>query len=277
MIVKDLEGAESGPGQGAGELSGKGSRGYNFRMEKGLGPLMERLARVAGLLWQKGWAEASAGNISINLRGLVSFESSSSEKIPLSTPRPELSGTSFLFTAAGSRMRDLAENPERGTGVITLSDDGAGYRVSWSGADGFRPSSELPSHLAIHGLLSSRGSDCRVVLHAHPSELIALSLRKDCQDPERLNRLLFSAHPEVGALIPEGVGLVPYLLPGSEELSAETLKAFQNRRIVIWANHGAVAAGRDTDEAFDLMDILNKAARIILLSGGGVGGLTEKH
>lgn len=239
-------------------------------MEKELKPLLKSLARVAGLLWQKGWAEASAGNISINLMGLVSFDSQASpEEIPLLTPRPELGGISFLVTAAGSRMRDLAENPERGTGVITLSNDGAGYCVSWSGAEGFRPSSELSSHLAIHGLLVSRGSDYRVVLHAHPDELIAISLVKDFQDPEKLNRLLFSAQPEVGVLIPEDVGFVPYTLPGSEELSRATAEALQNHRVVIWANHGAVTVGRDAEEAFDLMDILNKAARILLLSGKG--------
>lgn len=249
-------------------------------MEEALRPVLERLARVAGLLWQKGWAEASGGNISVWLtRANFPKDGSPTKTHALITPRPELAGQSFLVTATGSRMRDLANDPAGGVGVISISGDGAEYLVPWQGADGFSPSSELPSHLAIHALRASTGNPPGAVLHAHPDELIALSLRRNLRDTEALNRLLMSAHPEAAVVMPEGVGLVPYILPGSEELSDATLRAFSKHRVVIWANHGAISAGRDLDEAFDLMDIANKLARIFLLAGEGsaLSGLNEEQ
>ncbi|MGB9589320.1 MAG: rhamnulose-1-phosphate aldolase [candidate division WOR-3 bacterium] len=248
-------------------------------MERQLGPVLEKLARIAGLLWQKGWAEANAGNISINLTGILAVKS---HKVvgerPLLTPRSELAGQSFLVTATGSRMRDLAGDPAGGVGLITISEDGEGYHVTWQGAERFSPSSELDSHLAIHGLLVSHGSDCRAVLHAHPDELIAVSLRREFQSEKALNELLMSMHPEATVAFPEGVGLVPYVLPGSDELLGATMRAFKNHRVVIWANHGAISVGRDLEEAFDLMDILNKMARIFLINNANqpVSGLGEK-
>jgi rhamnulose-1-phosphate aldolase len=71
-------------------------------------------------------------------------------------------------------------------------------------------------------------------------------------------------HPEVKVVIPEGAGFVPYRLPGSDELGEATAKTFKNRRVVIWEKHGAVAAGKDASEAFDLIDTLNKSAQIYL-------------
>lgn len=249
-------------------------------MEEVLRPVLEGLARVAGLVWQRGWAESGAGNISVWLAdtGFPKGDAST-QRGTLLTPRPELAGQSFLVTATGSRMRDLVDDPTCGVGVVTVSEDGSGYFVSWQGTERFSPSSELPSHLAIHALRASTGGPCGAVLHAHPDELVALSLRKEFQNEKGLNETLMSVHPEAAVLIPEGVGLVPYLLPGSEELSDATFKAFRDHRVVIWANHGAISTGRDLDEAFDLMSIANKLAGILLVDGEGsaLPGLSEEQ
>ncbi len=242
-------------------------------MEEGLGPLLESLARVAGLLWQKGWAERSAGNISVCLGEITIPEDQKPIKEGnLPKPLPEVAGCSFLITAAGSRMRDIADDPTRGVGIVRVSRDGSAYSVPWCGSEGFSPSSEMFSHMGIHAIRSSGGKPCGAVLHAHPDELIALSLREELQEEGALNTLLMSVHPEAAIVIPEGVGFVPYMKPGSEELSAATLSAFREHSVVIWGNHGAISTGKDLDEAFDLMDVLNKLARIYLLTEGNYKG-----
>ncbi len=63
-------------------------------------------------------------------------------------------------------------------------------------------------------------------------------------------------------IIRKGVGLVPYCVPGSEELAQTTIKALEKHDVVLWEKHGCLAIGTDMLETFDRVDILNKAARI---------------
>ena len=87
-------------------------------------------------------------------------------------------------------------------------------------------------------------------------------------------------HPELKMFLPEGVGLAPYRCPGTEELAEVTLTALQEHRIVLWEKHGCLATGADVMEAFDLIDMINKAAQIFLLgrcAGYEVQGLTESQ
>ena len=41
--------------------------------------------------------------------------------------------------------------------------------------------------------------------------------------------------------LPEGIGLVPFKIPGSAELMAATLEALRTHRIVVWGKHGVMA------------------------------------
>jgi len=75
---------------------------------------------------------------------------------------------------------------------------------------------------------------------------------------------LWSMVPEVRLTVSEGVGVVPYHLPGSRALADATADAVQRRRAVVWDRHGCVAVDRDVVHAFDLIDTLDKAARIYL-------------
>ena len=186
---------------------------------------------------------------------------------PLGTAFPELSGRCLLVTAAGSRMRDVAREPEAGCGVLRFSDDGAAYRVAWHGGAGagFTPTSELPSHFAIHAALRRRGAAQRAVVHTHPTELLALSLEPGFGDEGRFNRLLGSLHPETVVVVPSGVAVVPYLMPGTVEQGMAAGRAMEAHDVALWLKHGAVAVGEDFGAAFDLLDTVNKVARLYLL------------
>ena len=230
--------------------------------------LLAGAAGVARLLWERGWAERNAGNLSCDITGIAPAGLDAIvPTTPLGTAFPELSGRCLLVTAAGSRMRDVAREPEAGCGVLRFSADGAAYGVAGIGAGGaaFTPTSELPSHLAIHAALRRRAAPQRAIVHTHPTELLALSLDPDSGDEGRFNRLLWSLHPETVVVVPSGVAVVPYVMPGSVAQGAAAGRAMETHEVALWRQHGAVAVGEDFGAAFDLLDTVNKMARLYLL------------
>jgi rhamnulose-1-phosphate aldolase len=58
------------------------------------------------------------------------------------------------------------------------------------------PASELPTHLSIHNMLAKTNSKEKVVIHAHPNELIALTQSADFHDEKKLNNIFLNIHPE---------------------------------------------------------------------------------
>ena len=78
-----------------------------------------------------------------------------------------------------------------------------------------------------------------------------------------LTKLLWSMIPETRAFCPRGLGIVPYMMPGSKELASATIAALEeDYDVVLWEKHGVFAIGEDVIEAFDMVDTLNKSALI---------------
>ena len=85
-------------------------------------------------------------------------------------------------------------------------------------------------------------------------------LRKDV-----LTSLLWSMIPETKAFAPRGLGIVPYMLPSSNELADATIRAIDdNYDVVMWEKHGVFAVEEDIMSAFDQVDVLNKSANIYM-------------
>lgn len=230
---------------------------------------LAEVATVAGHLWDRGWAERNAGNISLDVtERLASHRPDPSAVAPLPSPAayPELAGRAFLVTGAGTRMREVAREPARHCCLVWMADDARRYQL-WRAADreDLRPTSELSSHLAVHALLRRANRAERCFLHTHPNELVALTHLAPYQSEQSLNGLLWAMHPEVKMVLPEGVGYAPYRPPGSQALAEVTLAALATHRAAVWEKHGCVAVGRDPAEAFDLIDTVNKAASLFLL------------
>lgn len=241
----------------------------DWRGDPALWRVLSDLAATAALLWERGWAERNAGNLSCDVTDLVPAvpEEATPTPVPAGAAFGELAGRRLLVTAAGSRMRDLAREPDVGCGIVHFAEGGAGFSVVWQGAAGaaFAPTSELPAHLAIHAALQRRRAPYRAVVHSHPTELLALSHDPRLEDTARLNRALWAMHPEAVVVIPEGVACVPYRMPGSVAHGAAAGAAMDRHDVALWVKHGAVAAGPDFAGAFDLLDTANKAARLLLL------------
>ena len=122
---------------------------------------------------------------------------------------------------------------------------------------------ELPSHLAVHNYLLAKGSPYRASLHTHPTELVALTHNRKWLEKDAATHMLWSMIPETKAFCPRGLGIVPYLMPSSTALADATIRTLdEDYDVVMWEKHGVFAVDTDILEAFDQVDVLNKAAQI---------------
>ncbi|MBR3513612.1 MAG: rhamnulose-1-phosphate aldolase [Bacteroidaceae bacterium] len=227
---------------------------------------VDDVAEVAGYLWQKGWAERNGGNITVNITehvdDAIRHMPAISEVIPIGTTLPHIKGCYFYCKGTGKRMRDMARWPMQNGSIIRILDDCASYVII---ADQpVMPTSELPSHLSMHDYLISTGSKYKASVHTHPIELVAMSHNPAFLGKDVLTRILWSMIPETLAFAPLGLGVVPYALPGSVKLAEATLEQIKDYDVVLWEKHGITAVGQDVMDAFDQIDVLNKAATIYL-------------
>jgi rhamnulose-1-phosphate aldolase len=231
-------------------------------------PFLEELNSTADLLFKKGWAEKNAGNFSIRINDFPqSFYSLfSSEEISLEKNFPKLANTVILTKARGAYFRDIAKDSSLGCGLIHILANGASYNY-YSLNDQqpiFQPTSEILSHLLLQEyLIEHKPSQCSI-LHTHPLELIIFSHLMKSNNEQELNSILSSMHVEVPYFLPQGIGFVPFKEPGSIELAKASLLALKKYSVLVWERHGCIATGSSVLEAFDLIDIMNKAAAIYI-------------
>lgn len=229
---------------------------------------VDKIAEVAGYLWQNGWAERNGGNITVNVTGLVDDEVRRMPAIsgvkPIGVTLPELAGCYFYCKGTGKRMRDLARRPMANGSIIRILDDCASYVIIAD--EEVMPTSELPSHLAVHARLIETGSAYKATVHTHPIELVAMSHNPAFLGKDVLTRILWSMIPETKAFCPLGLGIVPYTLPGSNALADATLNELEDYDVVMWEKHGVFAKGLDVMDAFDQIDVLSKSAKIYINS-----------
>lgn len=147
---------------------------------------VEKVAETADYLWQKGWAERNGGNITVNITEHVDDTMKSlppiSDPVAIGLTLPNLKGCWFFCKGTNKRMRDLARRPMDNGSIIRITDDCSHYEIV---ADNpVKPTSELPSHLAVHNYLIGKGSNYKASLHTHPIELVAMS-----HNPEFLKKM----------------------------------------------------------------------------------------
>lgn len=116
------------------------------------------------------------------------------------------------------------------------------------------PSSELPFHRSVYKLRP----DLNAVLHAHPPALVAFSVVR------RLPELNLT--PTVRHMC-KNIKMAAYAIPGSQALSAEVGKVFeQGCNIALLENHGVCVGAADMLTAFQQFETLNYAAELEALA-----------
>ena len=224
--------------------------------------------RLADDGWQQGWHERNGGNLSYRIKPeeveYIREGLTPGEWTPIGTSVPTLAGEYFLVTGSGKYFRNVMTKPEDTLCIIELDDSGENYRICWGLVNGGRPTSELPSHLMNHEVKKAlTGGAHRVIYHAHPTNLIALTFVLPLTS-ESFTRELWEMATECPVVFPEGVGVVPWMVPGGREIAVATSELMKEYNIAVWAHHGAFCSGENFDLAFGLMHTMEKSAEILV-------------
>jgi rhamnulose-1-phosphate aldolase len=211
-------------------------------------------------------SEGAAGNISIYIGWPIDARRRfpNIESIELPEAVPELVGSTFIVTGSGRRLREIIDDPAANLGCLTVAEGGKTGRLYTSPRKSFaRLTSEFNSHLAVHhDQVTRSGTNFHAVVHAQPRHLTYLSHIPRYQHEPYLNRHLLRWQPELIVQLPEGIGHVPFLVPGSSELMAATLESLRHHRIVIWGKHGVMARSDvSAKRAADRIEYAETAAR----------------
>lgn len=219
--------------------------------------------------WDLGWHERNGGNLSYRMKAeeVAEIESNFSDKNEwqeIGTSVPNLSGEHFIVTGSGKFMRNVQLDPEANISIIEIDSSGEKFRILWGMRDGGRPTSELPTHLMNHEVkkLATNGK-YRVIYHAHCTNTIALTFVLPLND-EVFTRELWECATECPVVFPQGIGVVPWMVPGGRAIAVETSKLMKEYDVAIWAHHGMFCAGEDFDLTFGLMHTVEKSAEILV-------------
>ena len=231
---------------------------------------LKKFAQLAADGVAEGWHEKNGGNISYRMRPEeVAFVRSSlpvprDEWTPIGASVPSLEGEFFLVTGSGKHIRNVPRDLEDSSAIAEIDASGEYYRLWWGLKNGGRPTSEFAPHLMNHAVKKEVSNNKhRVMYHAHPVNLVALTFVLPMND-KAFTRALWSMMTECPVIFPEGIGVIPWMVPGGKAIAIETSKVMERCNIAVWAHHGLFCSGEDFDMAFGLMETVEKAADILV-------------
>ncbi len=84
-----------------------------------------------------------------------------------------------------------------------------------------------------------------------------------------LTRALWATNSESILAIPQGVGLLPWMVCGTDLIGVESAWKLRESSIVIWTCYGVLVAGASIQAAMGVVESVEKAANTWLLTRGG--------
>ncbi len=193
----------------------------------------KQIALVARRLNAHRWAEKNAGNFSLRLK------------------------EGLLTKISGAQMKNIARTPLPYLCFVKPAKTGFRYSVLPETA---LPTSEIFAHIASQRTLATCRPGDRALLHTHPTELVRLSRRYP--EPQKLlTALLARAKP---GSAPRSITAIPMLPHGSIAIARATARRLKTHRLVIWPNHGVIAAGKNLLQALKLIEKVNRLAALAL-------------
>ena len=220
--------------------------------------------------WLQGWHERNGGNLTYRMTEDETaacrpfFREKPGAWVGLGVQADNLKNAHFIATGSGKYMRNVALAPQDNICICQINEAGDAYRIVWGLEKGGRPTSEFPSHFLNHSVrMKATDGACRVVYHAHPANVIAMTyiLPLTARD---FTRALWQSATECPVVLPGGVGVVPWMVPGGAEIALATSRLMEEYDAAVWAHHGLFVSGPDFDTAFGLMHTIEKAAEIYM-------------
>ncbi len=230
---------------------------------------VQGMIKATSDMWLKGWDERNGGNISLRLttNDVTPFESDfypHPHHETLSQPMPELADCWFIVTGSGKFFRNVQLDPADNLVLLQVDGDGRGYRIFWGLTHGGLPTSELAAHFQSHSVrMKVSGGRDRVIMHCHATNLIALSYVLELKSAT-FTRELWEGSTECLVVFPDGVGIVPWMVPGTDAIGDATAEQMRHHSLVLWPFHGIFGTGPSLDDAFGLIDTAEKSAEVMV-------------
>ena len=229
------------------------------------------MGKTASNMYRLGWDERNGGNISYLLDEAEVAEYIDIGKvvreIPTGFEAKPLAGKIFVVTGTGKYFKNVEDDPETNLGIVRIAPDGRTAQLLWGYKDGGRFTSEFPAHMMSHMARLNVDAMNRVVMHSHPTNLLAMNYVHEL-DEAKFTHTLWEMCTECIVVFPEGVGVLPWLLCGTNSIGEATAAKMRDFRVVVWALHGVYGAGKTLDETFGLIETVEKAAQIFMLICG---------
>ena len=246
-------------------------------------PFVEEMKKVTANIYRLGWAERNGGNISYMLEEDEVAEyldlNNVIREIPTGFDATELIGKIFIVTGTGKYFKNVESDPENNLGIIRIAKDGTTAQLLWGYKDGSRFTSELPAHLMSHIARLKVNPDNRIILHTHPTYTLAMNhVHELCE--KTFTHTLWEMCTECIVVFPEGIGVLPWMLCGNNEIGIATAEKMKDFRLVVWGLHGIYGAGNTMDEAFGLIETVEKAAQLYMIataSGKRINTITDEN
>lgn len=246
-------------------------------------PFIDEMKKITANMYRQGWDERNGGNLSymleedevaqyLDLNNVI-------RKIPTGFDASYLIGKIFIVTGTGKYFKNAIDDPETNLGIIRIAEDGTTVELLWGYKDGGKFTSELPAHLMSHIARLKIDPENRVIMHTHPTYTLAMNHVHEL-DEKKFTHTLWEMCTECVVVFPDGVGVLPWMVCGNNEIGEATAKKMQQYRIVIWGLHGIYGAGRDIDEAFGLIETVEKAAQLYMIataSGKRINTITDEN
>ena len=232
-------------------------------------PFVEEMKKTTANMYRIGWDERNGGNISYLLEEEEVAQyldiTHVLRTIELGFDASAIAGKIFIVTGTGKYFKNVEADPETNLGIVRISPDGQSAQLLWGYKDGGKFTSEFPAHLMSHMARLEVDPLNRVVIHTHPTYTLAMNFVHPLED-KAFTHSLWQMCTECIVVFPEGVGVLPWMLCGTNSIGEATAEKMKEFRIVIWGMHGIYGAGKSLDETFGLIETVEKAAQIYMLT-----------
>lgn len=236
-------------------------------------PFVREMSKTTANMYRLGWDERNGGNISylldekevgeyLDLNHVI-------RTIPTGFDATALIGKIFIVTGTGKYFKNVEFDPETNLGVVRIGKDGTTAELLWGYKDGGKFTSEFPAHMMSHISRLAIDLDHRIVMHTHPTYTIAMNAVCPLDEKDFTKRL-WKSNTEAIVVFPDGVGVLPCMVCGTNEIGEATAEKMKKFRLVVWTNHGIYGTGKTMDEAFGLIETVEKTAQIYMLTLGHV-------
>ena len=235
---------------------------------------IKEMSDITNNMYHQGWDERNGGNISYMIdeeyvREYFPYDEFIRD-IELGFVADKIVRNKyFLVTGTGKYFKNVISDPETNLGLVKISEDGKKAHLLWGYADGGKFTSEFPAHLMSHASRLKVNPDNRVIIHTHPTYTICMGACIDTDDAI-FTRKLWKTNTEAVVVFPEGIGVLPCMICGTNKIGEATAKKMKEYRLVSWTNHGIYGAGNNIDEAFGLIETVEKTAQIYMITLGHV-------